>query len=265
MTATDTLRKGFRVFIRDITQGFFEITHNGFALLGLAVMFAILTLTARPEIRLASEVQLMGWLQDRQTAMNGFVINADAVDRATATDPKNLPKQQANIAFWLSKKYNVAPEPLSALVAEAYESGTRVKLDPTLILAVMAIESGFNPFAQSNVGAQGLMQVMTKVHSDKYQNFGGQMAAFDPLTNVRVGIKVLQECISRAGSLEGGLKSYVGAANLDDDGGYATKVMSEYARLQQVAAGHSVPLNAPQPVALPAKDPANSTEKLASL
>ena len=265
MTATETISKGIRIFVRDITQGFFEITHNGFALLGLAVMFAILTLTARPEIRLASETQLRSWLQDRQTAMNGFVTNADAVDRATATDPKNLPKQQANVAYWLSKKYSIAPEPLSALVAEAYESGARVKLDPTLILAVMAVESGFNPFAQSNVGAQGLMQVMTKVHSDKYQYFGGQMAAFDPLTNLRVGIKVLQECISRAGSLEGGLKFYVGAANMDDDGGYAIKVMAEYGRLQQVAAGRSVPISTPQPVAMPAKNPSATANSVASL
>jgi hypothetical protein len=63
---------------------------------------------------------------------------------------KDLPKQQAAIAYWLSKKYRVAPEPLSALVAEAYEVGQRTaKLDPTLILAIMAVESGFNPFAQS--------------------------------------------------------------------------------------------------------------------
>jgi hypothetical protein len=131
------------------------------------------------------------------------------------------------------------------LVAEAYDIGIHTKLDPTLILAVMAIESGFNPFAQSPVGAQGLMQVMTQIHSDKYENFGGKMAAFDPLTNLRVGVKVLQECISRAGSMEGGLKYYVGAANIADDGGYAGKVMAEHARLQMVATGRAVPLAAP--------------------
>ncbi|MHC5879399.1 lytic transglycosylase domain-containing protein, partial [Streptococcus pyogenes] len=87
-------------------------------------------------------------------------------------------------------------------------------IDPTLILAVMAIESGFNPFAQSSVGAQGLMQVMTNVHSEKYRHFGGEYAAFDPLSNLRVGVKILREYISRAGSVEGGLKWYVGAANL---------------------------------------------------
>jgi soluble lytic murein transglycosylase-like protein len=165
-----------------------------------------------------------------------------ASDRATAADPAELPKQQAAVAFWLSKKYRVAPEPISALVAEAYTVGARVKLDPMLILAVMAVESGFNPFAQSSVGAQGLMQVMTKIHSDKYQSFGGQFAAFDPLANLHVGVKVLKDCIRMAGSIEGGLKYYVGAANLETDGGYAAKVMTEYARLQSVAQGHKVPL-----------------------
>jgi hypothetical protein len=110
----------------------------------------------------------------------------------------------------------------------------------------MAIESGFNPFAQSAVGAQGLMQVMTGVHSDKYDYFGGKLAAFDPVTNLRVGVKVLQECIRRAGSLEAGLKFYVGAANLEGDNGYADKVLAEHSRLKLVASGRAVAL--PQPV-----------------
>jgi hypothetical protein len=72
------------------------------------------------------------------------------------------------------------------------------------------------------------MQVMTRVHDDKYEIFGGNHAAFDPITNLRVGVQVLKECIARAGSLEGGLRFYVGAANLPDDGGYAAKVLGEY-------------------------------------
>lgn len=266
MTANDKFTRGLRVFASDIAQGFFEITHNGFALLGLAVMFAAITLVARPELRDAGEAQLITWLQERQAAINGFVSSPDAVERATAADPKALPKQQAAVTYWLSRKYGIAPEPLSALVAEAYETGTKANLDPVLILAVMAVESGFNPFAQSHVGAQGLMQVMTKIHSDKYQNFGGQLAAFDPLTNLRVGTKVLQDCIARAGSLEGGLKLYVGAGNMEDDGGYANKVLAEHSRLKLVAAGRSVPTMSPQ--VIPVKAPAIETPKddtLASL
>jgi hypothetical protein len=263
MTATQNLARSTKTFLNDVVQGFFAITHNGFALLGLAVMFAIITLTAQPEIRKASEIQLIGWLQDRQIALTGMVSDSVAIERATASDPQELPRQQAAVAYWLSKKYNIAPEPLSALVAEAYDIGARTKLDPTLILAIMAIESGFNPFAQSPVGAQGLMQVMTKVHSDKYEGFGGKLAAFDPITNLRVGVKVLQECISRAGSLEGGLKFYVGAANLDDDGGYAAKVLAEHARLQMVAAGRVVPLVQPfsAPAIVPVSAPTPAPEK----
>ncbi len=248
MTALGKVAKGLQTFASDVAQGFFEITHNGFAVVGLAVVFAVLTLFARPDLRQAGESQLMTWLHARHVASLGIVPELDAIDRATAVNPKDLPKQQAAVAYWLSKKYRVAPEPLSALVAEAYEVGGRTKLDPTLILAVMAVESGFNPFAQSPVGAQGLMQVMTGVHSDKYENFGGKLAAFDPVSNLRVGVKVLQECIHRAGSVQAGLKFYVGAAHLPDDGGYAEKVLAEHARLQQVATGRAVPLAPPAPL-----------------
>ena len=241
----------------DIAQGFFEITHNGFALLGLAVVFGVITLIARPDLRDAGETKLTAWLQQRQLAVTGFT-EPTAIDRATAANPHDLPKQQAALAFWLGRKYGVAPEPLSVLVSAAFEIGQQAKLDPTLILAIMAIESGFNPFAQSPVGAQGLMQVMTKIHHDKYEHFGGKLAAFDPVTNLRVGVKVLQECIARAGSVEAGLKYYVGAANLEDDGGYAGKVMAEHARLQAVLGGKIPPLHRastsaarPIPVSLP--------------
>lgn len=169
-------------------------------------------------------------------------VIADSAPNGTvlAADPKTLPHAQAKVAYWLSKKYRVAPEPISVLVAEAWEVGKRERIDWTLILAVMAVESSFNPFAQSSVGAQGLMQVMTRIHSDKYDSAGGKLAAFDPVTNLRVGVEVLLECIERAGSLEAGLKYYVGAANLASDNGYSKRVLAERARLKQVAAGRVV-------------------------
>lgn len=245
MTASRKIISGVRTFVSDVTAGFLEITHNSFALIGLTVAFVVIALTARPDLRQVGEDQLMGWLQARKVQMIGLPIEPEASERATAANPKDLPKEQAAVAFWLSKKYRVAPEPLSALVAEAYQIGSHAKIDPTLILAIMAVESSFNPFAQSAVGAQGLMQVMTRVHTDKYENFGGHFAAFDPVSNLRVGVKVLQECIARAGSLEGGLRYYVGAANLADDGGYAAKVMAEHFRLRQVAGGRAMPINPP--------------------
>jgi hypothetical protein len=248
--ALDATARGLRTFMSDVVDGFFEITHNGFALVGLAIVFAALALAARPDLRESGEEQLMGWLQSRKPAPEVSDLEPTAIERTTAASPLELPKQQAAVAYWLSKKYRVAVEPLTVLVSEAFELGKRTKLDPTLILAIMAVESSFNPFAQSQVGAQGLMQVMTRVHGEKYESAGGTLTAFDPITNMRVGVKVLQECIARAGSLEGGLRFYVGAANLADDGGYASKVLAEHERLRQVVAGRPPSINTP-PAARP--------------
>ena len=104
----------------------------------------------------------------------------DAIARATAADPKELTASRPPSPHWMSRRYRVAPEPISRLVQEAWEVGERADLDPTLILAIMAVESSFNPFAQSPVGAQGLMQVMTKVHDDKYEAFGGKPRRLRP-------------------------------------------------------------------------------------
>lgn len=260
MPASGKFFAAARTFTTDVVNGFLAITHNSFALLGLAVAFVAITLTARPDLRVSGETQLRTWLQDRQLAVLGTPVDPAASERATAANPRELPKDQAAVAFWLSKKYRVAPEPIAALVSEAYELGKLNQLDPTLILAIMAIESSFNPFAQSSVGAQGLMQVMTRIHTDKYESFGGHHAAFDPVSNLRVGVKVLKECIARAGSVEGGLRYYVGAANLPSDGGYAAKVLAEHNRLRLAAGLRSTPLvtaKAVQP-ASPAVAPAST-------
>ena len=269
MPASGKFFAAARTFAIDVANGFLAIIHNSFALLGLAVAFLAITLFARPDLRDAGESQLRSWLTARQMAELGAPVELAASDRATATNPKNLPKDQAAVAFWLSKKYRVAPEPIAALVSEAYDLGKVNRLDPTLILAIMAIESSFNPFAQSAVGAQGLMQVMTTVHTDKYENFGGQNAAFDPVSNLRVGVRVLKECIERAGSIVGGLRYYVGAANLPTDGGYAAKVLAEHQRLRMAAGLRAVPLmtakieQPKQAVQIAATKPATSTAEAA--
>ncbi len=235
--------------VADAYQGFFDITHNSLALLGTLAAVALITLSARADLRASAEEQLLGWLLERQevaTADAVYTAEPSAIDRVTAAQPGDLPKQQANVTYWLSRKYRVAPEPLSVLVAEAFEVGEKAKLDPTLILAVMAVESRFNPFAQSPVGAQGLMQVLTRVHTDKYNDFGGQLAAFDPVSNLRVGARVLQEAVKRAGSVEGGLRLYVGAVTTDGSW-YINKVMAEHMRIQSVALGKPVQRYVPQP------------------
>jgi hypothetical protein len=245
-----------RVFVADLGHGLLAVGHNSLAVLGLAVLSGAILLGGRADMRALLEERTLGWLLERQDERLADIDSEDlldpgdvsAGDRATAADLSELNRQQATVAQWLARRYHVAPEPVARLVQEAWSLGHRVGLEPTLILAIVAIESSFNPFAQSAVGAQGLMQVMTKVHDDKYEAFGGNYAAFDPLTNLRVGVQVLKDCIAKAGSLEGGLRHYVGAANLPDDGGYAFKVLAEQGFMQQLLKGRSVPTTARLPV-----------------
>lgn len=257
MTATSTTasaqgmaeapaRKVLPTIVADTVRGFVHTTRSSAAALGVATAVATIALLANPDLRQRGEQTLLDWLQQRQQTVATPEIPAEpmAAERATAALPHALPEQQAKVTQWLSRKYRVAQEPLSVLVAEAFEVSRVVKIDPTLILAVMAIESRFNPFAQSPVGAQGLMQVLTRVHTDKYEHFGGQLAAFDPVANLRVGAKVLQECIQRAGSIEGGLRLYVGAVTTSGTD-YINKVMAEHLRLQSVAQGKPMPTTFP--------------------
>ncbi|WP_406850872.1 transglycosylase SLT domain-containing protein [Herbaspirillum huttiense] len=187
---------------------------------------------------------------------------ASSVQQATAPAPAQAlspeerqlignPRQQKLVTNWLAKRYRVASDAADMLVSAAYLTARDIKLDPLLILSVIAIESRFNPFAESPMGAQGLMQVMSKVHHDKFQELGGIKAALNPVANIRVGSQILKEYVTRGGSVEAGLKSYVGAADMANDGGYGIKVLSEYQNLKQVAMGKNVSIYTTATVKLP--------------
>ncbi len=143
--------------------------------------------------------------------------------------------EQTRVANYLARRYHVAQEPMKHLVRVAFQTGREVHLDPLLILAVMAIESRFNPFAESGWGAQGLMQVLSRVHADKLNYFGGSAAALEPFANIKIGALVLRDCIVRSGSLTNGLRRYVGASTASRDGGYGVRVLAERNRLREAA------------------------------
>ena len=190
---------------------------------------------------------------------NPAPIHAVALDTAQEhhADVKHLgnTKQQQNVTSRLAERYRVAGAAANMLVSTAYMTAHEIKLDPLLILAVMAIESGLNPFAESPMGAKGLMQVMAKVHHDKFEEVGGTQAALNPVANIRVGAQILKEYVKRGGSVEAGLKTYVGAAAFETDQGYGSKVLAEYKRLKMVASGKQVPTFTP-PAPAPAPAPA---------
>ncbi len=134
------------------------------------------------------------------------------------------------VADILAKRYRVSSRATVELVRTAYREANRNGVDPLLVLAVMAIESSFNPIAESDGGAVGLMQIVPRFHEDKLASREG--SALDPSVNIQVGTQVLREYIRRAGTEAAGLQLYNGSAD-DPASAYANKVLSERERLRQ--------------------------------
>ena len=140
-------------------------------------------------------------------------------------------QNQRAVADFFEKKYSLDRSKIEEYVSNTILIAKEVNIDPVLLLAVISVESNFNPNTKSHAGAEGLMQVMTSVHRDKYALYGGTQEAVKPEVNIRVGAYILKYLIATAGSLRNGMKFYVGAANAEDDGDYADKVMAERNRL----------------------------------
>lgn len=144
-------------------------------------------------------------------------------------------REQRLVADVIAARYRVTRQEVERVVATAYQAGRESAIDPLLILAVIAIESSFNPSAISTVGAKGLMQVMPQFHMDKIAPHGDEQVLFDPKTNVLVGAKILHEYLRRFGETVAALQMYVGALN-DPSFSYARRVLAERSAFQRIVA-----------------------------
>ncbi|MGO4380784.1 transglycosylase SLT domain-containing protein [Pseudoduganella sp. RAF53_2] len=249
-------------------RGLLTTAHHTMSIFGITALIMIGVLFVRPDLAASLSKALAGEPAAEPAPVITVpplseLMEAPSVKPAMAAVPAEAPpspeekalmgskKQQEWVTSWLSKRYRVAGDATNMLVSTAYLTAREIKLDPLLILAVMAIESGLNPFAESPMGAQGLMQVMSKVHTEKFQDMGGVQAALNPVANIRVGALILKDYVAKGGSVEAGLKSYVGAGAFDTDDGYGSRVMAEYNRLKQVSAGKKVPTITPMLAAAP--------------
>jgi len=137
------------------------------------------------------------------------------------------------LSEFVSRRFRVSQDAALDLVTLAHGAGNQLQLDPLLIIAVIAVESRFNPIAESRAGAKGLMQIIPKYHGDKLEEFGGEQAVFEPAANIHVGARILKEYLRRTGNLGIALQMYAGALS-DDEDQYTRKVLNERYRLQQV-------------------------------
>ena len=213
---TTTLRRYLEIRFGKV----FGLLHDSLALVGLA---ALLVLPLQGARYTSEELSVA-----KATAFGP--IRYDGISLFEPAGPDN-PKYRV-IANYLSRKYKVASDATEQLVSGAFDAGQQVGVDPLLILAVMAVESRFNPIAESVRGAKGLMQVIPRFHQDKLGEHGGADSVLHPMTNILVGASILKEYTRRAGSVEAGLRLYSGGLS-DTSGKYSRKVMAEMDRLRQ--------------------------------
>lgn len=214
---------GIKKLMRDTASLAMHFAHGGLLVIGILVtvfLFAHVGSASSHERGL----QELGGL---------FAEGASNSAPAATEPPAPMAGLRGSVDF-LARKYRVAASAIEPLVLAAHAAGERIGIDPHLIVAVMAVESGFNPIAESPMGAQGLMQVIPRYHQDKLETFASQGTLLDPVVNIQVGALVLKESIRRAGSLEAGLQQYAGATS-DDDGQYAAKVLAEKQRIEAAA------------------------------
>lgn len=271
---------------RAVSRASLKLMHNSLSLFGLLSIAVFAMIAAHPEYAhavgrwivpgddapvpaaapapdpLAGAIANQGSEAGRLLGLAARASEAATVDVpvvvskvSTAVDRSPASREKREVTNYLSKKYRVNADAVTMLVDAAYTTGKDMSIDPLLLLSVMAVESGFNPFAQSTAGASGLMQLMSKVHRDKLNDFGGPNIALNPVVNLRVGAVVLKDCIRRGGSIADGLRLYVGAG-LGDDNGYGSRVLQEKDRLAQVARGmvvrpriEPIPANVAKPAA----------------
>ena len=106
----------------------------------------------------------------------------------------NLEKEfeKIRVSKWISRKYRVSNEAVREIVEISFSAGKKFEVDPYVVIAVIAIESSFNPLAESGAGALGLMQVMPLIHRKKFEKYGGFNKSLNVKVNIYVGTEILK-------------------------------------------------------------------------
>ena len=203
----------------------YSTVRSTLALVGLAALFGLAYLPTPREALLTHLPPLSAFILSEE-ALSGTtaagLIQAGAIDGT---------REQRAVTEYIARRYRVSDQAVASFVATAYRAGSEYSLDPLLILAVVAVESRYNPVAESTLGAKGLMQVIPKYHLEKLADHGGEQSLLDPYVNIMVGSRILREYQRRLGDTEAALQMYGGAFD-EPTSQYANKVLAEKARLE---------------------------------
>ena len=192
------------------------------ALIGVAALCGLLLPQQRDSL-------LKNLAQVGDTFSEPSTVAAGPIQASSGETP--MEREQRAVTEFIAKRYRVSDAAVAGFVSTAYRAGSQHSVDPLLILAVMAVESRYNPVAESTMGAKGLMQVIPRFHLEKLMDHGGEHALLEPDVNITVGAQILREYMRRLGDTETALQMYAGALD-EPTSQYANKVFAEKARLE---------------------------------
>jgi soluble lytic murein transglycosylase-like protein len=120
---------------------------------------------------------------------------------------------KSRLTRFISNKYKQPAEVVARIVNSAFQNAVSASLSPLLILAVVAKESRFIPEAVSFYGAEGLMQVVPRMHPEAVAKIEHPDGLFHPESNIKAGTSILKDYLKRAnGDLKQALRKYSGGA-----------------------------------------------------
>lgn len=133
----------------------------------------------------------------------------------------------------IARRFHLGRSAAVSITNAAFNAAQDRGIDPTLVLAVAAVESKFKPGAVNpSTGATGLMQVVPKWHQDKVMDAGGESSLLLIAPNIEVGAAILAEYVDAdAGNITSALGRYLGTAGANR---YVNQVQREMEHLAKV-------------------------------
>jgi len=173
---------------------------------------------------LASSCASIGDEPARNAPDTGDTKVAMAASTAGATRLASAPAatqgvgREPALSAMLVARFRIRQANAQRIVSAVYQASGNSHIPASLILAVIATESGFNARALSAAGASGLMQVLPRVHADLIARIKPHQDLFDPEPNIDIGTRILKRYLDDAGGdvtlalhrYSGGTRGYQG-------------------------------------------------------
>lgn len=171
----------------------------------------------------------------RPIASTAYTDDTAPAYRGSAKDRKMA---EAYISY-IVKHYSISKKGARIIIDAVMTESRKHRMDKSLITAVIAVESRFNPYALSKSNAEGLMQIIPRWHPDKMAKIGGEERVIDTRRNIAAGTLALKEYMARHNqNVTLALQQYNGSLT-DPKRKYSNKVLAEKRRIDHWVAARS--------------------------